>query len=369
MSNEFLPVSALLSEVIFDGDISHEIYIEDKYINYVLSDYSRIFSWQKKDTGSKIRISKDAMCGLSKNFQRLENVDKLAASENEYRKIISLIKNVKKKGELINEKIRIYEQGESAKIKRYDIHIIGSYSAEEKQIEGIIEIITIYNQVEVYQKSIGKYIHDIKNQMMIMLSTANNIQNEADKMHIKKYAYFLKDTVYGCNYMLSFINTESSLTNNRKLFNMHHIIVSLMDTFRGESDIKFSNILNADNPRVYANRVLISNVIYNVIINAIQAMEHKGKIALKTYNKKSNPNTDYECDKWLFIEIQDSGDGIADDIKDKILDSDFTTKSGGSGLGLYSSKSTLLLHNGTIDVESDQEGGAVFKIALPCHIE
>lgn len=225
-------------------------------------------------------------------------------------------------------------------------------------------------EVQLNKSVIDRNAHDIKNQLMIIMSMANNIESVSKNNDIKKYSYHIKESVYNCRYMLSLIsNKAQEVPYNNKLINIHCVFASLLDSFYLEKNIIFKNKMNAKNPRIYANKTLIVNALYNIIINAVQEIEYAGKVTIKTYNKKKNPKSNYECSQWLFIEIEDSGKGINKDNNKKVFDQYFTTKKNKSGIGLFSAKNTIEKHNGTISVKCKQAKGAAFIIGLPVHVE
>lgn len=102
----------------------------------------------------------------------------------------------------------------------------------------------------------------------------------------------------------------------------------------------------------------LNQVWTNIIHNALQAMDYKGtfKIELKNIKNKA------------IISITDSGNGIADNIKNKIFEPFFTTKPTGEGcgLGLDIVKNIIDKHDGNIAVES-QPGETTFTVYLPIH--
>ncbi len=95
----------------------------------------------------------------------------------------------------------------------------------------------------------------------------------------------------------------------------------------------------------------------NLIHNAVQAMEGKGELEIKSIMQ----------DNGIRVTIKDSGSGIPEDIISKIFDPMFTTKPAGygTGLGLDISKRIIERHKGTISVESEAGKGATFTVWLP----
>lgn len=101
----------------------------------------------------------------------------------------------------------------------------------------------------------------------------------------------------------------------------------------------------------------LNQVFMNILSNAIQAMEDKGKIEVVTRNK---------TDK-VVIEISDTGKGIPENIINNIFDPFYTTKDVGvgTGLGLSISYGIIEKHNGDIKAESIEGKGSKFTITLP----
>jgi signal transduction histidine kinase len=100
---------------------------------------------------------------------------------------------------------------------------------------------------------------------------------------------------------------------------------------------------------------LLKQAALNVIENGAQAMPEGGKLeVILEIDRKS-----------AIIRIADEGVGIPDEIRDRIFDLYFTTKSGGSGIGLAMTYRILQLHHGGIEVQSREDRGTEFRLRLP----
>ena len=99
----------------------------------------------------------------------------------------------------------------------------------------------------------------------------------------------------------------------------------------------------------------------NILINAMEAIEDKGKIRIKSAVVVNN-NTE-----WVTISIKDSGSGMPGKVKAKIFEPFFTTKDvgKGTGLGLSITYGIIKDHHGNIDVKSKTGKGTEFIIKLP----
>ena len=111
----------------------------------------------------------------------------------------------------------------------------------------------------------------------------------------------------------------------------------------------------------------MSQVVQNIVINAIQAMPEGGKIDIRCRNEANADGSDktlpaFDC---VLVMIHDSGPGIPEEAMAKIFDPYFTTKATGSGLGLAICHSIVSKHGGRITVESKPGQGTTFTIILP----
>lgn len=112
-------------------------------------------------------------------------------------------------------------------------------------------------------------------------------------------------------------------------------------------------------PRLTVDGAKIKQVLMNLLLNALQAMPHKGNIYIRATVKEGK--------NLLAILITDTGQGIADKHIHRIFDPFFTTKDSGkgTGLGLSVSYGIVKQHGGEIEVESIPGKGSTFTILLP----
>jgi signal transduction histidine kinase len=100
-------------------------------------------------------------------------------------------------------------------------------------------------------------------------------------------------------------------------------------------------------------------VLLNLIVNAAQSIPDKkeGVITIRTSSDDAS----------VFIEVEDNGQGISDDILQKVFDPFFTTKDPGKGTGLGLSVSQKIIqdHGGLLTASSTVGVGSIFKISLP----
>ena len=125
-----------------------------------------------------------------------------------------------------------------------------------------------------------------------------------------------------------------------------------------KSGIVLEKALSENLPSCNADPTLIEEMVLNLLNNAAGAMKtmEEGKKIVVTSSVEGDG---------IILTVSDSGPGIAPEIKDKIFDPYFTTKSDGTGIGLSISHRIVTDHGGTLTVSDSDLGGAEFRIEIP----
>ena len=120
-------------------------------------------------------------------------------------------------------------------------------------------------------------------------------------------------------------------------------------------------------PRVKGDPLLLQQALFNIVINAEQAIGLNGRIETRTTFLR-----DESC---ILIEIRDTGPGISTTEQAKLFqefqqaDNSITKKKGGTGLGLAISRRIIEMHGGRIWVESSPGHGSTFAFSLPVTVQ
>ncbi len=122
-----------------------------------------------------------------------------------------------------------------------------------------------------------------------------------------------------------------------------------------KANVQMAQLLPIDVPEVYVDRALVKQAILNLVLNAVEAMPGGGQLRLVLSRRSDMAE----------ITVGDTGRGIAPEHRQKIFQLFFTTRPGGSGIGLASTFRIVQLHNGSIDFTSEVGRGTTFHIELP----
>jgi len=148
----------------------------------------------------------------------------------------------------------------------------------------------------------------------------------------------------------------------RVVFDVNEVIGHCVELLGRQAlfhNIEIIKNLDSALPQILGNRGELEQVFTNLMINAVDAMDGRGKLTI-------NSHSDLKAEQ-VVLQFADTGPGISPAIKDQIFEPFFTTKppGKGTGLGLSVVYGVIQRHGGDIQVESPRGGGATFIIRLP----
>lgn len=164
--------------------------------------------------------------------------------------------------------------------------------------------------------------------------------------------------------LISFVETYRKLTRlpqpEKKPVQVKQLFdntITLLNMEPIDENIRIKWEVNPENLEIAADKKQVSQVLINLLKNALEALKnrHGGKILL---------TGEINADGRAQISVTDNGPGIPDDLLDKIFVPFFTTKESGSGIGLSLSRQILLLHGGSLKVESTPEKSTTVSLVF-----
>jgi signal transduction histidine kinase len=131
--------------------------------------------------------------------------------------------------------------------------------------------------------------------------------------------------------------------------------LALLDREIADRDILLETEWAPDPPDLLVDRGQLKQAFYNVVKNALQAMRPGGILRVATEN----------AGEWVTVSFSDNGQGISAEQIGRIFEPYYTSKKGGSGLGLMIVQRIVREHGGTIEIESNAGRGTTVRIKLP----
>ncbi len=257
-----------------------------------------------------------------------------------------------------NEKISWKSKDEIGKL-------VEEYNRMVEELESSALLLAQSERESAWREMAKQVAHEIKNPLTPMKLSVQSLQKSWDD-NSPEFSYRLKrftKTIVDQIDELSAIASEFSDFAKMPLpkvveFDVLDSVKSVIDLYKHSANIKFE--LSYDKQQEYpvkADKKLISRAFSNLIKNSVQALECKDEGHIHVSLIKTT--------EFIEIIISDDGPGISKEITHKIFSPNFTTKSGGMGLGLAMVKNIVDSYSGSIQYHSQEGIGTTFKIKLP----
>lgn len=202
-------------------------------------------------------------------------------------------------------------------------------------------------------------IHEVRTPLGILRSSAQMLRREAGiSDEGRELMGFIESETGRLNRLVSaMLDSARPRPLNKAATDLHALLHQtrvLLGAQIEKAQIAVSERLNAADPLVECDVEQITQVLLNLILNALQILAPGGKIRLATRADED----------MFFIEISDDGPGIPAEERARIFEAFFFRREGGVGLGLAVVQQIILAHGGTIEADESEWGGARFTIRL-----
>ena len=293
----------------------------------------------------------------------------------------------------IHEFIESDQQSAVAEMESSDFDIFETYMINLKKIsvpyEGVIiavhpiqELVQARNDLKIHEArsqyasklaSLGELsagiAHEVNNPLTIIEGAASLIkvvlaEEPLDITALEKSANKVIDTSQRIARIIKSLRTLSGNADNEpfKNFTFADVIepsVEICKARLNEHSIELRVYPSEDDVALFGNEIQVSQVLMNLVSNAIDAVKDLETSRWIEVRYRPSP-------KWLDIFITDSGQGIKEEIRDKIMNPFFSTKTlgQGTGLGLSISKSIMEYHEGSLELMSNSPK-TTFRLRFP----
>ena len=255
--------------------------------------------------------------------------------------------------------------------KRIGINL-SPITAPNGEIDGVIcllsdltEIVELESRIKLKENfaALGEMsagiAHEFKNSIATIAGYAQMSTSETELNAIQSYAReILKESRALSNIVTDFLNfarpVKTSIHETDLVELLRSVIGDLRNLRQGHYEVKF---VSSGEAVVDCDPTLMRQSFLNLLINATEALNETGTI---TVLLDAPPDRSH-----IRVLVEDTGDGVPQDVLGKIFFPFFTTKPHGTGLGLALVQKIILAHNGRIEVQSTEGKGTRFTVTLP----
>lgn len=216
-------------------------------------------------------------------------------------------------------------------------------------------------------------VHDLKNLLTPILGYVQLVLHDLPPTdaQYKRIEKIHRAALSARELVLHTLNDSASSSPSLNLNRRIRAFIEAVDGMIPEN-VRLESDLPADVGDVAADTGDLQRVLMNLVANACQAMPDGGTLRIQTARVAPPPRRNAASDGFVSsadvvrITVQDTGGGIAPDAVGRIFESGYTTKPGGTGLGLACVQRIVRSYGGWVDVDSIPHAGTAVHIFLPC---
>ncbi|HWE52528.1 MAG TPA: ATP-binding protein, partial [Bryobacteraceae bacterium] len=279
----------------------------------------------------------------------------------ENRDLVENLRAATRETEALNEALERRVQERTAELTQTAEQLLGEIANRERTEEELLRA----RKLESLGVLAGGIAHDFNNFLTIVQGNIEMAQRRLNPGTAVQE--ILDETATACR-RAAFLSTQLLTFAKggapvRRLVSIRKLVMEAIQLVRAGSSTSVTLDIAEDLLFASVDPGQIGQVLHNILLNAREAMRGGGMIEVRAENAIHADNGDR--DLRVRIAIRDYGCGIPADVRPKIFDPYFTTKPGGSGLGLATAYAIVSRHGGNIMVESTPGLGSVFTIDLP----
>jgi two-component system, NtrC family, nitrogen regulation sensor histidine kinase NtrY len=242
--------------------------------------------------------------------------------------------------------------------------LVEEYNRKVDELAKSAEALARSERESAWKEMARQIAHEIKNPLTPMKLSVQYLQKAWDEnspdwdQRLRRFTATMTEQIDALSFIASEFSDFARMPDPKKEYiDLNEIVKNSIILYADISNIQFDFSSSSENSYAFADRKQLMRVFSNLINNSIQAIGEKKtgiiRIKLESANDKH------------FITISDNGTGIPEEQADRIFQPNFTTKSGGMGLGLAIVRNIILTTGGEISFRSEPGDGAAFTITLP----
>ncbi|MCD8024740.1 MAG: HAMP domain-containing histidine kinase [Candidatus Gastranaerophilales bacterium] len=319
------------------GVLIKDDYVELEFIIFTSARYNFALLWDYSEDKNK-NYTKGFFLANSRNVNDVYEV--LQANMNtDYRSRFYLHKPERRENELLNEAL-------------FNVFKKLNNSIEENLYKNTDDFVVDLSDDDNIEEKIREQTHEIKNQLSVLDVYCTLLEKQTGK---NKNIEMIKKASSMISISLGELKNYDESIHEIILQDVIEESVSIMDAvlLQHKNKIVFLNTYNFD-IKIYANENKMLSVLNNLLKNADEAANN------------DEITVELNVDKhYVYIDITNHGKPIEEHIRKRIFDKGFTTKSKGSGIGLYSVKNILSKYSAKIELLKSTPNGTTFRISFP----
>ncbi|MDI9320697.1 MAG: ATP-binding protein [Phycisphaerales bacterium] len=245
--------------------------------------------------------------------------------------------------------------------------LVKEYNTMVGTVEKNARSLVLDERQNAWREMAQQVAHEIKNPLTPMKLNIQYLQQAINSNHpdiinlTKRVSGSIIEQIDNLNYIASEFSNFAKLPENKtERIDLKSMLERIVLLFEGDKKVKISYSFPKIPVVIFADKSQMLRIFTNIVQNAVESIDNdvkEGEVKVDLLFTSENDA--------VIIKVADNGEGIAQEVQDKIFDPYFTTKSPGTGLGLAMTKKIIELWGGSIRFESVVNQGTTFYLTVP----
>ncbi len=211
----------------------------------------------------------------------------------------------------------------------------------------------------------GQLAHEIKNPLSTISMNVELLaedfaepQNQRERRALERIRRVQKECSRLQGLLDDFLGFARAQPQNVEVYPLDRFLEEVLEFFSPQAQrhgVEVVRLFDSDLPPVKIDRQYLRAAVLNLLLNSLQAMPQGGRLEVRT--RRDGP--------WVAVDLIDTGPGMDAKTLERIFEPFFSTKPGGSGLGLPTTRKIVEALGGTIQVQSEPGRGTQFTLRFP----
>jgi len=243
--------------------------------------------------------------------------------------------------------------------------LVKEYNRMVEELEKNIDLLARSERESAWREMAKQVAHEIKNPLTPMKLSVQHLEKAWDQKaenfedYLKRFIKTTSEQIDNLSFIATaFSNFAMMPRENNEMVDFLEVVNNTVSLFSNEDNVEITyDYHGLAKAHVFGDREQLSRMLVNLFKNALQAIPQERKGRIRVGLKHSG-------DSYVLM-ISDNGTGIPEQLKQKMFEPNFTTKSSGMGLGLAMSKKIIENMGGEISFETVEGQGSTFFVRLP----
>lgn len=239
-----------------------------------------------------------------------------------------------------------------------ELYAVALFVQDVTELQALRRELDRMDRLSLVGEMAASITHEIRNPMSVVRGYIQLLQERSEHANREYFNIIIAELDRTNKIISDFLTLAQNKREQKLSFSLNEVVRELVPLLQADANLRGQSLvveLNDDLPHFQINEAEIKQLLLNISRNGMEAMKQGGELCIRTSIVHQH----------IVLSITDTGSGIPDELKQKIFEPFYSSKSTGTGLGLPLCANIVQRHHGKIHVLNNDNRGTIFEIVFP----